>query len=274
MLVDVVAVHVVAVAVVQVVDVVAVLDGLVPAVGAVLMIVLGVLDAAAGAVALVPVALVLAVQVAVVDVVDVVVVGDAGVAAVGAVPMVVVAVGAVVGGGAHGSSWGSGLGERGLGESGPFDRVRGLRLGRQWFVPAGIGLVGLEGIGGAVLAGVDDGVGRDVRDVVVDEGVADLPADPATGDDPCGAEHLEVLGHGRLGEVEQVDQFVHAVLVVAEGDRDPQARRVCQCLEQLGRLGEPGGVAHRFSPGCAHRFSRGFGRGLGEVHGGQSNSKI
>lgn len=93
-------------AVVDVVDVVAVFDGLVAAVGAVMVVVVGVFDAVGVTFALVPVAVVLAVAVTVVEVVDVIVVHHAGVAAVRAVLVVVVDVWAVSEIGGHGLPFG------------------------------------------------------------------------------------------------------------------------------------------------------------------------
>ena len=50
--------------------------------------------------------------------------------------------------------------------------------------------------------GVADRVGHDVRDVLVDQGVRDLPAPPGAADHAGPAQHPQVLGDQRLGAPE------------------------------------------------------------------------
>ena len=71
-----------------------------------------------------------------------------------------------------------------------------------------------------------DGVGDDVRDVVVHQGVCDLPATPCTPDHPRAAQHPQVLGDQRLRSAELLHQLVHAALAHAElgDDRDTDRR--------------------------------------------------
>jgi hypothetical protein len=72
----------------------------------------------------------------------------------------------------------------------------------------------------------------DATDVVVGQGVSVLAADSRGIDQACGPEHLEVLGHGGLGEAERVDELVDATVAVAQLGDDLQARRVGKCLQQ------------------------------------------
>lgn len=84
--------------------------------------------------------------------------------------------------------------------------------------------------------GVCDGVGDDVDDVMVGEVVSVLFADALGGDQPSGAQYLEVLRHGRLCDPEGVDEFVDAAVLFGEFVHDLQPPRMGQGLQQRRSL--------------------------------------
>jgi len=81
---------------------------------------------------------------------------------------------------------------------------------------------------------VDDSVVRDVCDVVVSEGVGDLPAPPLAVHQAARTQHPEMLGHERLGQTECVDEVVHAAGFVPKEEHDRQPVLVAERAEQLG----------------------------------------
>lgn len=84
------------------------------------------------------------------------------------------------------------------------------------------------------MAGVHDGVVDDVGDVVVGEGVGDLPA-PALGPNHvAGPQHPEVLGDEGLRHAQRVDQLMDAAGATVEVTDDGQAVGAGERPQQVG----------------------------------------
>src|SRR3954451_14033290 len=82
-----------------------------------------------------------------------------------------------------------------------------------------------------------DGVGHDVRDMIVHQRVGDLAAAARTPDHPGPAQHPQVLGDQRLGCAQFLHQLVHAALAHAQLGDDRDADRRGERAQQL-----PGGL--------------------------------
>lgn len=91
------------------------------------------------------------------------------------------------------------------------------------------------GSGSFELGGMGECVGHDVLDVLIAQRVPLLLADTGGADQPRAPQHLEVLRHGRLGDLQRVDQLVHAPVAVGELADDPNPTGVCQRLEERSR---------------------------------------
>ena len=93
----------------------------------------------------------------------------------------------------------------------------------------------------AAFGDVNQGVGDDVSDVVVDEGVLHLAAAAMADDDAGVLQHTQVLAHLRLIEVQGVDELVHAHRPLVEGEDDRDARRGGEGAQQFACGGMAGG---------------------------------
>ena len=81
------------------------------------------------------------------------------------------------------------------------------------------------------------GIGDDVGDVLVDEGVHGLSPAPLDSDEPGCSQHPQVLGHKRLAHPEPVDQLMHEPRLLGQLSDDRQPGRGRQHPQQVpGRL--------------------------------------
>jgi hypothetical protein len=93
-------------------------------------------------------------------------------------------------------------------------------------------------------AGVGDGVGDDVGDVLVGEGVPDLPTAALTAYHPGRPQDPQVLGDQGLADAERVDQLMHAALAAAQFGDQGDAQRGGQGSEQFAGGLVPLGIGH------------------------------
>ena len=84
-----------------------------------------------------------------------------------------------------------------------------------------------------------DGVGDDVTDVLVGQGIDGFPAAPLDADQPCAPQDPQVMGHQGLAHLEPLDQLVDEPGLLCQLGHDSQPGRGGQDLEQLscGLLG-------------------------------------
>jgi len=101
----------------------------------------------------------------------------------------------------------------------PFDRVADVLLGL--------------GARSEVFVSVIDHAVDDVGDVLVGKRIPVLPAGPGRCDQPCATQRLEVLGDGRLGESEDLGEFVYTPIAGGEFVQDLQPARMGQRLEEF-----------------------------------------
>ncbi len=95
-----------------------------------------------------------------------------------------------------------------------------------------------------------DGVHHDVREMVVDQAVDDLPAVPLAVHHPGRLEHPQVLADQRLGHAERADQLVHAALRLAQRQDDPDPYRGRQRPQQVAGCGQRSRGVLRREPGA------------------------
>ncbi len=78
-----------------------------------------------------------------------------------------------------------------------------------------------------------DGVGDDVGDVLVGQGVHGLPAVPFYPDQAGPSQYPQVLGDQRLAHPQPVDQLVHVPGLLRQFCHDSQPGRSGEHLQQL-----------------------------------------
>lgn len=84
------------------------------------------------------------------------------------------------------------------------------------------------------MAGVHDGIVDDVGDVVIGEGVGDLPSPTLGPHHVAGPQHPEMLGDERLRHAQGVDQLVDATGATVEIADDGQAVGAGEGPQEVG----------------------------------------